>query len=225
MGSVLDFYQNNDRFRDVVNMKVIKFIDDVVSFPDLDGSVSENIDHLFIAGYCYYFASMLKIAFGGKVCWAQDRGHIVWVDCDDDVSFDDLQCLTAYDITGVCEDYKRLWPIEYLGNMILNYKHNDLECTGPDDFREWCEVVGKNPMYVLDFIWGCIPEDIILKEYEEGHDFIQTAYNYWLTNKGELLEELQLLEENKNILLSPEHNGFSSVKDKINKLDKINAFN
>lgn len=41
MGSVLDFYQNNDRFRDVVNMKVIKFIDNVVSFPDLDGSVSE----------------------------------------------------------------------------------------------------------------------------------------------------------------------------------------
>ena len=123
MGQILDFYKTDNRYKDKVNLDIIRFIDTVSSFPDRDGKVSGNIDHLFCAGYCYYFANILKLAFGGKVCWAQDRGHIVWVDCDENSTFDELQQSAAYDITGVFDDYERLFPVEYLGCAIVDYKH------------------------------------------------------------------------------------------------------
>ena len=91
MGHLLDWYTDPEKFQGEVNLKVIKFIDEITNFPDRDGESGEQIDHLFSAGYCYYFASMLKTAFGGQLCWAQDRGHIVWADIQEGCTFDELQ--------------------------------------------------------------------------------------------------------------------------------------
>lgn len=102
VGQLLAFTENDERYKDVVNMEVIKFIDSITDFPDRNGKVSENIEHLFCAGYCYYFANMLQLAFGGTVCWVQDKGHVVWLDGTD--VFNDI----AYDVTGVYTDYERL---------------------------------------------------------------------------------------------------------------------
>ena len=88
MGHLLEWYTNTEKFQGEVNLKVIKFIDEITNFPDRDGKSGEQIDHLFSAGYCYYFANMLKTAFGGQLCWAQDRGHIVWADIQEECTFD-----------------------------------------------------------------------------------------------------------------------------------------
>ena len=61
----------------------------------------EIIEDLFSAGYCYYFALMLKDAFGGAVMYSVDRGHIVWTDSRPD-GFE-----IAYDIHGVYTDYEK----------------------------------------------------------------------------------------------------------------------
>lgn len=106
MGEILDFYKEHKV--DGINMNVIRFIDEVSSFPDRDGIPGEHIDHLFCAGYCYYFAHMLEMAFGGKVCWVQDRGHIAWADCDKDCTLEQLQNAIVYDITGIADDYERV---------------------------------------------------------------------------------------------------------------------
>lgn len=54
----------------------------------------EIIWQTFTAGYCYYFAVMLKDAFQrGEICWCAPYGHICWVD-DNGV---------PYDISGVCD--------------------------------------------------------------------------------------------------------------------------
>lgn len=43
MGNLLKFYENEARFKNKINMNVIKFIDDVVNFPDRDGTVNDGV--------------------------------------------------------------------------------------------------------------------------------------------------------------------------------------
>lgn len=181
MGQILNFYTTDNRYRGKVNMDVIKFIDTVSSFPSREGNVSDNIDHLFCAEYCYYFANMLQLAFGGTVCYAQDRGHIVWVDCDPNSTFKDLQQSAAYDITGIFEDYEYLFPIEYLGNAISDYKHTNETFHLNQDFKDWCDFYNVTELYAINVIWGLIPQDIILSEYNTGASYVSSAYSYWIT--------------------------------------------
>ncbi len=96
---------------------VLQFID---SFIQHEGESNvEVIRHLFRAGYCYYFATMLQTAFGrGKLCLAYPFGHIVWLDGDDETVD------VAYDIEGVYEgeaDY--LVPVEFLCEAIEDFMH------------------------------------------------------------------------------------------------------
>lgn len=67
---------------------------DVISF--IEGFLGDHeiIWQTFTAGYCYYFAVMLKDAFQrGEIRWCAPYGHICWVD-DNGV---------PYDISGVCD--------------------------------------------------------------------------------------------------------------------------
>lgn len=69
---------------------------DVLGFIYDFSSRSSDLYEVFVNGYCFYFANMLREAFnGGDVCWSVGRGHVVWVD-DNDV---------AYDISGVYYDF------------------------------------------------------------------------------------------------------------------------
>lgn len=75
----------------------------------------EAIRSTFRAGYCYYFAHMLKLAFDrGCVCWTAPFSHIVWVDTDG----------IPYDIEGVYAgeaDY--FIPEDYIQDSIWTFKH------------------------------------------------------------------------------------------------------
>lgn len=73
--------------KEAADKQVLSFIDD---FREDDKSIRQK----FCAGYCYYFAVMLKDAFHrGEICWCAPLGHICWVD-DNGV---------PYDIDGVCD--------------------------------------------------------------------------------------------------------------------------
>ena len=76
---------------------------------------AEAIRSTFRAGYCYYFAEMLKTAFNrGCVCWAAPFSHIVWCDTTG----------VPYDIEGVYlgeADY--LIPISYIEDSLWSFKH------------------------------------------------------------------------------------------------------
>lgn len=194
MGKILEFYQNDRNYKDRVNLEVIKFIDAVANFPDLDGHQGTHITHLFCNGYCYYFANMLKTAFGGRICWPQDRGHIVWVDCDEDCSVNELQNAIAYDITGVFQDYKRLWPVEYLGETIAGFIHSEYTFHLNTDFAEACEFYKISEIYAITLIWECMPEEEILSAYKNGMNLVDTAYQYWISHHEEFA---RLFEINK----------------------------
>lgn len=75
---------------------------------------SDAIYSVFASGYCYYFAVMLKVAFHrGQICHAYPYSHIVWVD-DDKI---------AYDIGGICQDYKELIPVDFYGKALNSFRH------------------------------------------------------------------------------------------------------
>lgn len=75
---------------------------------------AEVLRKTFRAGYCYYFALMLRDAFpDGIICWAAPFGHIVYV--KDQI---------PYDIEGVYEgDAEMFIPIRRLGDAINDFRH------------------------------------------------------------------------------------------------------
>lgn len=97
----------------------------------------EYIRRHYRAGYCYYFALILKDAFNrGELCWAAPFSHIVWKDTND----------IAYDIEGVHDsECKYYIPIEYLGEAVDSFKH----------------VPGRDFIADEDFI------DSVIKKYEK----------------------------------------------------------
>lgn len=75
----------------------------------------EIIWQTFTAGYCYYFAVMLKDAFQrGRDLLCAPYGHICWVD-DNGV---------PYDISGVCDSECDFYiPVRYIPEGIADFKH------------------------------------------------------------------------------------------------------
>lgn len=104
------------------DIKVFEFINRFVDNyqPDIDNNNPyEVIRKQFRAGYCYYFAVILKDAFQrGEICWAAPYSHIVWLDVNN----------VPYDIEGVhiCEAADYI-PLAYVNslypNFIKSYKH------------------------------------------------------------------------------------------------------
>jgi len=107
------------------NEKVIEFIDNFTTlFSSLQPNETKVIVDVFSHGYCYYFAHMLKEAFGcGEIYMTADDRHIVW-----------MYKNIAYDINGVYRTYPRsanngnfyngeLIPIAMLPNYMESFKH------------------------------------------------------------------------------------------------------
>lgn len=107
------------------NRDVITFIANILYH---NGNECESIYNLFAAGYCYYFALMLKDAFQrGEICWHKNFSHIVWVDDDK----------TAYEIGGIFYDYNEdeLVPLSKLGEDLRYFKHVKIEGEGYESNR------------------------------------------------------------------------------------------
>lgn len=105
--------------------KVIYFIHRFITlFDRLTPAESSTLASVFSQGFCYYFAIILKEAFGcGDICITSDCNHVVWV-------YKNI----AYDIGGVYSRYPRsanignffngnLIPISMVPHYMDSYKH------------------------------------------------------------------------------------------------------
>lgn len=105
--------------------KVMDFIDNFATlFGMLHPDETKAISKVFSNGYCYYFAHILKEAFGcGEIYMTANDAHIVW-----------MYKNIAYDIYGVFNKYPRsanngnfyhgeLIPIAMLPNYMDSFKH------------------------------------------------------------------------------------------------------
>lgn len=170
---------------------VIEFIANILYHNNKETG-SNAIYNLFSCGYCYYFAIMLKDAFGrGEVCWHRNHGHIVWLDETD----------IAYDIGGVFEDYNDgdLLPIDdSLGEMICDFKHNGQKFNmHSEEFSNWASFYKMNDYEAATLIYMEISED-------EINDNISVAGNvllYWYKHERELSQKFALRKENNREIL------------------------
>lgn len=103
------------KFHPEANKTVLQFIADFLYLHTMNPMQVELLRKQFHAGYCYYFAVMLKRAFErGTICVCGNIGHFVWVDTDG----------TPYDIEGVneteCDCYI---PESYVGEAVNDFLH------------------------------------------------------------------------------------------------------
>ena len=93
---------------------VIQFITDAITSVDRKNS-NDVLYDFFHAGYCYYFALMLKEAFGrGQICWCAPYGHICWQDENG----------VGYDIGGICDSECDFYiPVTYIKEGLLDFLH------------------------------------------------------------------------------------------------------
>lgn len=102
---------------------VVKFIADVRYY--FGYAEQDVLRRFFRKGYCYYFAVILKTAFGdGEVVCLPDKGHFVY-------RLDGVM----YDIEGVYEneDGLKIVSEDELGDEIFEYLHRDLGETYVED--------------------------------------------------------------------------------------------
>ena len=110
------FVEDNTRVYPGSDEDVLTFIGRVLYQHGPDGL--EDIRRFFRGGFCYYFALMLKDAFGrGTICNNGGNGQIVWLDGTN------YNTDIAYDIEGVYIDYSLLIPVSAMGKMIYDFKH------------------------------------------------------------------------------------------------------
>lgn len=108
------YFESQLKFYKEADEEVLMFIADfVLHNPKLD---SEDLSSLFTAGYCYYFAHMLKIAFNrGEVCLCAPYSHFVWLDDTNNI---------AYDIQGVYDGEAEVFiPYTAMGDMVKDFTH------------------------------------------------------------------------------------------------------
>lgn len=174
-----------------INADVLEFIRKIREHKDHSGNMSESITDLFASGYCYYFAVLLQHVYGGEICWVEGRGHIVWLDGND------LEHDIAYDIYGVYDDYDRLRPISYLGDMIQDFLHTGEEYVCKDrDFHEWCEFYKVPDIRAITDIWKRIPKEELMYYDSIGANCEMAVLLYWIKNKPQIQEEYS---RNKNL--------------------------
>ena len=106
---------------------VLNFIEQFLSHSNSD-EADEILKNQFNAGYCYYFAVILKAAFKrGEVCWCAPYGHMCWVDDDG----------TPYDIYGLCiSEADHFIPVSYLGDSLNDFLHiGKPHCTTEEEIQ------------------------------------------------------------------------------------------
>ena len=161
------------------NPKVIQFIADILYDPR---NHDDSLRSFFRAGYCYYFAVMLKTAFGGgTICQTEPYGHLVWVD--------EKGC--AYDIEGAYlpeeQECRRLTDITFLGDLIYDFLH----IRGKEfkschkDFHDWAEFMYWSDTEAVVSVYLEIPEEDI--DYSTSVE--ENAYAWWINHKNELQEK------------------------------------
>ena len=134
--------------------QVLDFIENFLAHQNKD-EAEPILKDQFNAGYCYYFAVILKAAFNrGQICWCAPYGHMCWLDTDG----------IPYDIYGICISEADYYiPVEYLGPCIQDFLHiGNPHCTTSTEMQE---IINK----YLDDNNGQIINTIFTSYWDEGY--------------------------------------------------------
>lgn len=136
---------------------------------------NEAIANFFAAGYCYYFALMLKDAFGGEILWKKGNSHIVWADTHNE-PYNETKHI-VYDIYGVYEDYERgqLVPINNLKSDLESFRHRGHDFDVQYEVIDYQRKHNLNDYEINEMVFNIIPEVDRTFDYPNAGD----TYRYW----------------------------------------------
>ena len=94
-----------------------------------------------------------------------------------------------------------------MGDAIADYLHNDQYFHLSDRFKDWCDFCHVTEVYAIDMIWWMIPMEEIKKQYCNGLDYVQTAYQYWIEHTVALQQAIRYDKKHK---IYPDHAGIEA---------------
>lgn len=161
------------------NPEILEFISNMQEFCKTTQELNCIIS-LFTQKYCYYFALMLKDAFGGELMVDTKFYHVVCVINN-----------TAYDINGIYEknNINNLLPIKELREAAELYKHRNHDMDIDHDINNFCSKYFMTLDELYMKIYNHIPKDKRLHEYP-NYDDVSIWWNSYKENvKKEILKE------------------------------------
>lgn len=155
------------------NKNVLTFIANILYSRGIENP--EIVRGIFAAGYCYYFALMLKDAFGGEICWHKGFSHIVWKDTRDDI---------VYDIDGVFYDYNEgdIVPISFLREELESFRHRGKDSILKEEMEAEAVLLGVSIKELEQLIYDTIPESEKVYPYSNTGD-ARRYFHYYKNHK------------------------------------------
>lgn len=142
--------------------RVLQFIFDAQE--SCGKSESETIRKFFHAGYCYYFALMLRDAFsGGHLVWMKPFGHICYM----------YQGL-PYDIEGIYVGDGEPVLYDELGPTLEQFRHRGMDNALDEEMREFAYSHDFDFNEMVHEIYELVPDEDRIEGYELG-----TAMKYF----------------------------------------------
>lgn len=159
---------------------------------------SEEIRNVFMNGFCYHFALILKNMFDGEIMWHKGHGHIV---CKID-----NEC---YDVEGICEDYNEedYVPVAALKESVESFKHRGHDRDIDDNMEYHARLVDMDLETLYNWIYSRIPEnERVMPSPNPGDSEI-----WWTTLRSEFCKEYDI-EEMPVIVSRQKFNNYVDVQ-------------
>lgn len=131
------------------------------------GSTSRNktIIDLFINGYCYYFALMLKDAFGGEMVADVENHHILWKDTREGDGYGLL-----YDVCGIYKSNDHCIPVHDLYESLESYRHRGKDHDLSLCIQKYKEEQDLNSAELNEKVFSIIPKGHSIYPYPNEED-------------------------------------------------------
>lgn len=141
----------------------------------------EEIRSVFMNGFCYHFALILKDMFDGEIMWHKGYGHIVCKIGDE-----------CYDIEGICDDYNEedYVPVAALKESIESFKHRGHDRDIDDNMEYHARVADMDLESLYEWIYNKIPE----KERVMTSPNLGDSEIWWTTLRSDFCKEHSIKE-------------------------------
>lgn len=96
------------------------------------------------------------------------------------------------------------------GSTVIDYVHNGVDFHLNQQFKDWCDFLGVTESYAVSVIWGVIELDVIMKCYNTGWNYVETAYQQWIAHTAEFQRIIRSIKAESGKLTKSMHGGINA---------------
>lgn len=165
---------------------ILEFIWDFItptSVKSNDGQ--EVLASQFAAGYCYYFALILKDAFGGEMMWIKGRSHIIWHDIENDELYDSYG---VYQLDISADGSGEPVPLSFLEGDLESFRHRGHDFDVRNEIDKYCNENSVSEAELTKEVCNSFPEEKrVFKEPNTGD--LYRLWGKWISGKTQHLDD------------------------------------